>query len=171
MIGSNPPQEQPKPQEQPQQGAPQAPPPPAYTPPPQPQAPPPAYAPPPTEYTPIFKPSAAPYPALVKNSMLVIMVVISILTIFLGAMMVHSAPLLYNKEYSNDQAGQDQRQDDQRTAVTVTNVGHILADVGAFLLIMFLLLAGMLRSDWSDYVRFGILFFVAVFAFALGFRV
>jgi hypothetical protein len=143
-----------------------------YTPPPQPYAPPPqTYAPPQAGYAPLFQPSTAPYPALVKNSMLVIMVVVSLLTIFLGAMMVHSAPMTYNKEYSSDQSGQDQRADDQRTAVTVTNVGHILADVGAFLLIMFLLLAGMLRSDWSDYVRFGILFFVAVFAFSLGFRV
>ena len=147
--------------------------------PPQYAAPPPAYSPPPPPpggpqapgYAPLFPPSAAPYPALVKNSMLVIMVIVSVLTIFIGAMMVHSAPLMYNKEYSNDTNGQDQRADDQRTAVTVTNVGHILADVGAFLLIMFLLLAGMLRSDWSDYVRFGILFFVAVFAFSLGFRV
>lgn len=149
------------------QGPPQyAAPPPAYSPPPLPPAAPQAPA-----YAPLFPPSAAPYPALVKNSMLVIMVIVSVLTIFIGAMMVHSAPLMYNKEYSSDQQGTDQRQDDQRTAVTVTNVGHILADVGAFLLIMFLLLAGMLRSDWSDYVRFGILFFVAVFAFSLGFRV
>ena len=140
-------------------------PPPTYTPPPQP------YAPPPTEYTPLFRPPTAPYPALVKNSMLVIMVLISVLTLFIGAMMVHSAPMIYNKEYSSDQAGVDQRQDDQRTAVTVTDVGHILADVGAFLLILFLLLAALLRSDWSDYVRFGVLFFVAVFAFSLGFRV
>lgn len=143
----------------------QAPPPQTYTPPPQP------YAPPPTEYTPIFKPSTAPYPAFLKNSMLVIMVFVSILTIFIGAMMVHAAPMMYNKEYSLDQAGQDQRQDDMRTAETVKDLGHILADVGAFLLMFMLLLAGLLRSDWSDYVRFGVLFFVAVFAFSLGFRV
>ncbi len=170
MMGTNPPQEQPRPQEQPPQTAAQAPPP-QYTPPPAPYKQPAGFAPPPTEYAPIFKPSTAPYPALVKNSMLVMMVMVSLLTIFLGAMMVHSAPMAYNKEYSSDQAGNDQRADDMRTAVTVTNVGHILADVGAFLLIMFLLLAGMLRSDWSDYVRFGVLFFVAVFAFSLGFRV
>ena len=143
-----------------------APPPPAYSPPPPPPASPQAPG-----YAPLFPPSAAPYPALVKNSMLVIMVMVSVLTIFIGAMMVHSAPLMYNKEYSNDAQGQDQRADDQRTAVTVTDVGHILADVGAFLLITFLLLAGLLRTDWSDYVRFGVLFFVAVFAFSLGFRV
>jgi len=125
--------------------------------------------PPQTEYTPLFRPNTAPYPVIVKNTFLVLTVFISVLMLFLGAMLVHSAPLITNKDYTGSSAAAIAS--DQRTQTTVTDMGHILADVGAFLLIFMLLLAGLLRSDWSDYVRFGTLFFVAVFAFSLGFGI
>ena len=141
------------------------PPPPQYMPPPQPAAPP---GPPPTEYAPLFKPNTAPYPMLVKNTFLVLTVFISVLMLFLGAILVHSAPLVTNKDYSGSSSAAIDA--DRRAQVTMTDTGHILADVGAFLLLFMLLLAGLLRTDWSDYVRFGVLFFVAVFAFSLGFK-
>jgi len=117
-----------------------------------------------------------PYPGIVGNSPLTIIVVVSVLMLFLGAMLVHYAPLITNKQYDQDNGvltdvGLHDQQNDQRSQKTTDAVGRILVDVGSFLLIFILLLAGMFRTDWSDYVRFGVLFFVAVFAFAIGFRV
>jgi len=119
---------------------------------------------------PPMAPPPRPYPAIVGTTMIALLVVVSLLMLFLGAMMMHYAPQLTNKKYSEDEAGENQREDDARTALTMTNIGRIVGDVGAFLLILVLLLAGMLRTDWSEYVRFGALFFAAVFAFSLGFR-
>jgi len=123
----------------------------------------------PTEYAPLFRPSMAPYPIIVKNSFLVIAVVASVLMLFIGAMLVHSAPLMTNKKYSGSSAADDQAAD-YRTQVAVTDTGHVLSDVGAFLLMLMMLLAGLLRSDWSDTVRSGCYSSSPVFAFSLGFR-
>ncbi|MGB9636121.1 MAG: hypothetical protein ACPL1Y_02585 [Thermoplasmata archaeon] len=86
----------------------------------------------------------------------------------LGAMMLHAAPEITNRDYSIYNAHQKEIMDaDQRLKTTVTDVGHILADIGALLLVTFLLLAALLRTDWSDTVRFGL--FLAVGLFLLGF--
>lgn len=84
--------------------------------------------------------------------------------------MTHYAPQLTNKDYSDDEYSSDRASEDRRAATTMAIAGRIVADVGAFLLILVLLLGAVLRTDWSDYLRFGVLFFVAVFAFSLGFR-
>jgi len=111
-----------------------------------------------------------PYQGSVGNGVIALVVVVSVLMLFVGAMLMHITPQFTNKKYDDDESGFDQREADQRTAVSVTTAGRIVADIGAFLLIIILLLAAVLRSDWSEYVRFGVLFFAAVFAFSLGFR-
>lgn len=119
---------------------------------------------------PPYVPPQTPYPGIVRNTGLAAIVVLSVALLFFGAMMGHLAPQLTNKDYTDDESGSDQREADGRTAQTLANMGRIVADIGAFFLLLILLLAGLLRTDWSDYVRFGVLFFVAVFAFSLGFR-
>ncbi|MCX8173830.1 MAG: hypothetical protein N3F63_04390 [Thermoplasmata archaeon] len=122
-----------------------------------------------------YPPAAQPLPpreeipAFVSNKLLVLFVFIGMVLLAVGAMMIHAAPEITNKDYSIYNA-QDQakiRAADQRLQLTITNVGHILADAGALLLIAFLLLAALLRTDWSDTVRFGL--FLAVGLFLLGF--
>jgi hypothetical protein len=112
-----------------------------------------------------------PYPGIVGNTVLTVIVVISVLMLFLGAMLVHYAPLITNKKYTADDEGIAEMNNDLRTQKTTDSLGRILVDVGSFLLVFILLIAGMFRSDWSEYVRFGVLFFVAVFSFAIGFRI
>jgi len=107
---------------------------------------------------------------MVSNAVVAALVGVAIIMLFAGAMVMHYAPQITNKKYSSDDAGQEAEEADARTVVTTMTVGRIVADVGAFLLILIMLLAAILRSDWSEYVRFGVLFFVAVFAFSLGFR-
>ena len=102
--------------------------------------------------------------------MVAVIVSIAVVMLFAGAMVMHYVPQLTNKDYGDAENASDKLAEDRRTATTMTVAGRIVADVGAFLLILVLLLGAMLRSDWSDYVRFGVLFFVAVFAFSLGFR-
>ena len=129
------------------------------------------YAPPPEYQSPGPIPAPRPaHPAVVGNNVVAALVVAAVVMLFLGAMVMHYAPQVTNKDYTDDEAGEDQQDEDRRTVQTMLIAGRIVADVGAFVLIMILLLAAMLRSDWSDYVRFGVLFFVAVFAFSLGFR-
>ncbi|MGC8913259.1 MAG: hypothetical protein ACP5JR_03635 [Thermoplasmata archaeon] len=108
-------------------------------------------------------------PSFVSNKLLVIFVFFGMVMLALGAMMLHAAPEITNRDYSiyNAQDQEKIREADQRLKTTVTDVGHILADIGALLLVTFLLLAALLRTDWSDTVRFGL--FLAVGLFLLGF--
>jgi len=112
-----------------------------------------------------------PYPGRVGNTVLTGVVFISVLMLLLGAICVHYAPLITNKKYTSDDEGIAENANDIRTQKTTDSLGRILVDIGSFMMVFILVLAGIFRSDWSDYVRFGVLFFVAVFAFAVGFRI
>lgn len=118
----------------------------------------------------MMQPPHPAYPGVVSNAVVAALIGVAIIMLFAGAMVMHYAPQITNKKYTSDDAGQEAEESDARTVVTTMTVGRIVADVGAFLLILIMLLAAILRSDWSEYVRFGVLFFVAVFAFSLGFR-
>jgi ABC-type Fe3+ transport system permease subunit len=118
----------------------------------------------------MMQPPHPAYPGVVSNAVVAALVGVAIVMLFAGAIVMHYAPEITNKKYSSDDAGSESQASDQRAALTTMTVGRIVADVGAFLLILIMLLAAILRSDWSEYVRFGVLFFVAVFAFSLGFR-
>ena len=106
------------------------------------------------------------YSGFMKDRNLMIIVMVSIFLFFGGALMSHASSFITNKDYSGDN-GTDEMKEDQRTQTTVSLVGNILADIGAALLLVFIVLAGIMRTDWSDTIRFGLLFFAAVFAFGL----
>ncbi|MEM3610582.1 MAG: hypothetical protein QW620_00425 [Thermoplasmata archaeon] len=139
-------------------------------PPPQPMQPiPPAR--PPTQYQQPTQPQPPreEIPSFVSGKLLVIFVFFGMVMLAVGAMMLHASPEITNKDYTIYNATEQAkiRAADQRLQQTITDVGHILADVGALLLVTFLLLAALLRTDWSDTVRFGL--FLAVGLFLLGF--
>jgi|GEM_PF-2339460 len=112
-------------------------------------------------------------PAFVSNKLLVLFVFFGMIMLAVGAMMIHVAPEITNKDYSiyNSSEQAKMQAQDARTQKTVTDVGHVLADIGALLLVAFMLLAALLRSDWSDTIRFGILLAVGLFLLGFAFAI
>ncbi|MEM4292652.1 MAG: hypothetical protein QXJ27_00560 [Thermoplasmata archaeon] len=153
--------------------------PPPYVPPPQPQpmqqiSPPQPMPPPrPQPQYPISQPLAPKpeTPGIVSNKLLVLFVFLGMVMLTLGAMMIHAAPEITNKDYSGYTDANKIRADDQRLQTTVTDIGHLMADVGALLIVTFLLLAALLRSDWSDTIRFGLLLAVGLFLLGFAFTI
>jgi parallel beta-helix repeat protein len=110
------------------------------------------------------------YPAIVGNGALTVCVVLGIIFLMLGAIMIHVAPELTNKEYASTTDGAKAQAADVRSQRTIIDIGHIMFDIGAFFFVTFLLLAAILRRDLSDYVRFGLLLAVGLSLLSFAFR-
>ena len=112
---------------------------------------------------------AESYPKIVETKKVLMFTLIGVTFLLLSAMLVHISPEITNKDYTvyNDQDRQKMKDADMRTQTTIFDVGNVLKDLGAFMLVAFLLLAAIFRVDWPDYVRFGL--FLAIGLFLLGF--
>jgi len=112
-------------------------------------------------------------PNFVSNKLLVVFIFFGMVMLAVGAMMIHAAPEITNKDYSVYDASERAKIQaaDARAQTTVTDIGHILADIGALLIVAFMLLAALLRTDWSDTIRFGILLAVGLFLLGFAFTI
>ncbi|MFQ6107701.1 MAG: hypothetical protein ACE5QF_09005 [Thermoplasmata archaeon] len=83
---------------------------------------------------------------MISNSLILSVVIPSGVLILVGAVLIHATDFL----------------DDPELASNIISVSRILADVALFLLVVFMLLAALLRSDFHYWVRASLVAFAAV---------
>ena len=106
---------------------------------------------------------------LVKGDTFGTIVFFGVVLILLGAVMIHIAPQITNYDHDPPSDSRDIA-DNAATQRMMGYVGSVLADIGIAMVAGFLLLAALFRADYSDTVRFGMLFTVGLMLFAVGFR-
>lgn len=108
-----------------------------------------------------------PYPGFLENKPLMMLILIGAIMLLLGSIMVNAAPMLTNKEYTDNAVYNN----DVRTQKSMGYIGNILTGIGVFFIFAFLLMAAVVRTDLSDYTRFGLLLLIGLVMFGARFTI
>ena len=111
-----------------------------------------------------------PYPTFLENKYLIVFIILGVIFLLIGAIMVNIAPEMKNKEYSGTDAAKDLA-DDTRASLSMTHYGNVFKSIGVFFIFAFILMAAVLRTDLSDYTRFGLLLLLGLIMFATSFTI